>query len=277
MSSKILSHRAALCNTVRRVAEEAGELVLRYFDGMEDIQADSKEDGSPVTQADREAEKLIEQRLLAIFPDIPMIGEETSAQREGFQALDHDYFWLVDPVDGTKEFIAGGNDFTVNIGLVHKGQPVLGVIYAPAKGEVYGGFTNEDGSAKAFRYFEDSKTEKDMRVRRAPKEGLTVMISTYYQGGGRMEKFLEDYKVAKMIRRSSSLKICAVASGKADIYPRFGKTCEWDTAAGDAILRASGGMISDLDGKPFTYGRGNPAFANPEFVAAPLDLFPIPE
>lgn len=272
MSVKLLAHRAALCNMVRRIAVDAGELILRYYDGIESMTHDTKGDGSPVTQADREAEKLIEEALRKILSDIPVIGEEGAGGGHDLSA--QDYFWLVDPLDGTQNFIQGGKDFTVNIGLIYKSNPVLGVVYAPERGELYAGYTEEDGNGRAFRYFEDSDNEKDIRVRKAPAEGLTVMTSTRYPTGGRMDVFLQDYKVARIQQRASSLKICAIANGKADMYPRLGKTCEWDTAAGDAILRAAGGIIKDLHGNDFIYGRGNAGFENPEFIAASREIFP---
>lgn len=247
---------------------------MRYYDGIEDITHETKEDGSPVTQADREAEKLIVFQLQKIFSDIPVIGEEGAAEGQEHDLTAHDYFWLVDPLDGTRNFVEGGKDFTVNIGLIYKKNPVLGVVYAPERGELYAGFTEESGQMRAFRHFEDSDTEKDIRVRKAPAEGLTVMTSSRHPTGGRMDVFLQDYKVAKIQQRASSLKICAIANGKADIYPRLGKTCEWDTAAGDAILRAAGGIIKDLNGRDFVYGRGRAGFENPEFIAASREIFP---
>ncbi len=276
MSSKLLEHRAALCNVVRRIATEAGELTLDYFDEAGFEGADIKSDGSPVTKADQEAEKLIEDNLKKTLPDVPMIGEELIAEGHTPPDLSNEeYFWLVDPLDGTKEFVSGSGDYTVNIALIYKKQPVLGVVYAPAIGELYYGYTEEDGISKAFRWLEDTETEKVIKARRAPSRGLTVVSSRRHGSGERLEKFLSNYKIDKMVKRGSSLKICAIAAGKADIYPRFGPTCEWDTAAGDAILRAAGGMVQELDGTPFVYGRGDPKFLNPEFVAASNDVFTL--
>ena len=276
MSSKLLGHRAALCNIVRRIAIEAGELTLDYFDEAGFDGAMIKSDGSPVTKADQEAEKLIETGLARMLPEVPMIGEELIA--EGHSPPDltsEEYFWLVDPLDGTKEFVSGSSDYTVNIALIHNKKPVLGVIYAPALGELYYGYTEVNGDQKAFRWFEDTDTEKPLSVRKAPSRGLTVVSSRRHGSTDRMEKFMSDYKIDKMVKRGSSLKICLIAAGKADIYPRFGPTCEWDTAAGDAILRAAGGMVKQLDGTPFVYGRGDPKFLNPDFIAASNDVFEL--
>ncbi len=273
MSSKLLLHRAALCNTVRRIALEAGEITLEYFDEAGYDGADSKADGSPVTLADQEAEKLIQKRLEDMLPGIPMIGEEASAAGHKPDLTGHDYFWLVDPLDGTKEFISGSGDYTVNIALIHKGAPVLGVVFAPAVGELYAGYTEESGNTKAIRWLEETGSEKDIRVRRPPREGLTVVASKSHGSSQRLDQYLNDYKVEKLVKRGSSLKICIIAAGKADLYPRFGPTSEWDTAAGDAVLRAAGGVIVDLQGEPLTYGGADPKFLNPEFIAAPRGFF----
>ncbi len=273
MSSKLLLHRAALCNSIRRIALEAGQITLDYFDESGYEGADAKADGSPVTLADQEAEKLINKKLEEMLPGIPMIGEEASAAGHRPDLSGQEYFWLVDPLDGTKEFISGKGDYTVNIALIHKREPVLGVVYAPAVGELYAGYTEENGNRKALRWLEDTESEKDIHVRKPPREGLTVVASKSHGSAQRLDQYLSGHKVEKLIKRGSSLKICVIAAGKADLYPRFGPTCEWDTAAGDAILRAAGGIIKDFQGKPLVYGGADPHFLNPEFVAAPLGFF----
>lgn len=274
MSAKLLSHRAALSNMVSRIAGEAGVLILDYFDGLKDMKARSKEDGSPVTLADQEAERLIEDRLSALIPGIPIIGEEAYSAGCCPDLQDQDYFWLVDPLDGTRAFVRGQGDFTVNIGLVYHGDPVLGIVYAPEKGELYAGFLDEEGtSGQATRFSEESGKENPLRTRKVPRQGLTVMASGDYGDDRQHEEFLKQYKVSSIIRRASSLKICAIAVGKADLYVRFGPTGEWDTAAGHAILRASGGDIRDMKGRSLRYGVGNSDLINPNFVAASADLF----
>tara|TARA_B100001989_G_scaffold242515_1_gene209347 strand:- start:240 stop:1070 length:831 start_codon:yes stop_codon:yes gene_type:complete len=274
MSSKLLSHRAALCNIVKRVAVEAGELILEYADGLRENETSAKTDGSPVTRADEEAEKLIEKKMYEILPDIPFIGEEKVAAQGAVDTNSSEYFWLVDALDGTREFISGGENYTVNIALIHNKVPVLGVVYAPEKGELYYGFTEENGEGQAFRYLEDTDKEKKIRVRSMPKEGLVVFSSKHFANNERMEKFLQNFKVAKILHMSSSLKICHIAAGKADLYPRLGKTCEWDTAAGDAVLRAAGGAVRDLEQNIFCYGQGiRENYLNPEFVASSIDVF----
>lgn len=265
--SKILLHRKALCNQVRRVALGAGEITLKYFDDAGFGDASAKEDGSPVTIADQEAESFIEKALAEIAPDVPMVGEEATEAGRVPDLSGSEYSWRVDALDGTREFIRGGSDFTVNIALIYKGDPVLGVVYAPEKGELYAGYINEDGTGEAIKWLEDTDHEKSIHVRKAPKEGLTIVASKSHGDAEKLERFLADYKVEKLLKCGSSLKICAVAAGRADIYPRFGPTCEWDTAAADAVLRAAGGVITDTEGKALRYIAADPKFLNPEFIA----------
>jgi len=268
MNDKLLSHPAALCNIVRRIAIEAGHVTLDYFDetGFDDVQ--TKGDGSPVTAADQAAEKVIEDSLSDLFPDIPVVGEELAEAGRTPDLSGCEYFWLVDPLDGTKEFISGRGDYTVNIALIYKGVPVLGVVYAPVKGELYAGH----GPGTAVRWMEDRDKDKPIHVRKPPVAGLTVVASLNHTNQERLENFLKDYKVAKLLKRGSSLKICAVAAGKADLYPRLGPTCEWDTAAGDAVLRSAGGIVTDLEGNDFRYGHSERKFLNTEFIACPEAL-----
>lgn len=261
-NEKLLSHLPALANMVRRVALEAGAATLEYFDEAGFQGADSKSDGSPVTVADRAAEAIIEKALADILSDVPMIGEEAVEDGRIPDISKAEYFWLVDPLDGTKEFISGSGDYTVNIALVHKDTPVLGVVYAPAKGELYAGC----GAGTAIRWMEDTDTEKSIRVRKPPMEGLTVVTSRSHGDPEKLEKFLAGVKVAKLVKYGSSLKTCAIAAGKADLYPRFGATCEWDTAAAHAVLKAAGGDIFTVTGGKFLYGKAADKFLNQEFI-----------
>jgi len=267
--SKILEHPKALCNQIRRVALEAGELTLDYFDETGFDGADAKADGSPVTLADQKAEELIEKALKEITPDVPIVGEEAVSEGARPDLSSATYFWLVDPLDGTKEFISGNGDYTVNIALIKDGVPVLGVVYAPTKGELYAGH----GQGTALRWLEDSDSEKEIHVRTPPKEGVTVVASRSHENNEKLDEFLSQYKVNKLIKRGSSLKICAIAAGKADLYPRFGPTCEWDTAAGHAVLMSAGGRVVDTEGNFLRYGGADPGFLNPEFIAASFDPF----
>lgn len=267
-SARLLEHPAALCNMVRRVALEAGEITLEYFDDAGFEGADEKNDGSPVTIADQKAETFIEKALSDITPEIPVIGEEAVSKGNIPDISASEYFWMVDPLDGTKEFISGNGDYTVNIALIRKDTPVLGVVFAPVPGELYAGH----GPGTAIRWLEDSDKEKHIHVRKPPARGLTVVASRRHGSPEKMEAFLGGHKIDKLVKRGSSLKICIVAAGKADIYPRFGPTCEWDTAAGHAVLRSAGGNITQIDGAPFLYGKVHEQFLNPEFIARPDDF-----
>ncbi len=273
MSERLLAHPAALCNMLKRIAREAGEVTLDYFEEVGFTGSTEKADGSPVTIADQKAEAIIEKALADITPDVPMVGEEASAEGRIPDLTGCDYFWLVDPLDGTKEFISGSGDYTVNIALIHKGVPLVGVVYAPVRGELYAG----SGPGTAVRYLEESDKEKPIHVRKPPSEGLTVVASANHGDPEKLDRFLQGYKVAKLIKRGSSLKICAVAAGKADLYPRLGPTCEWDTAAGDAVLRSAGGIITDLQGNDFIYGNSGRKFLNTDFVACAEQLRVSPE
>ncbi|MFK7840583.1 MAG: 3'(2'),5'-bisphosphate nucleotidase CysQ [Bdellovibrionales bacterium] len=271
-TQKLIDNPKALCNMVRRAALDAGEITLKYLDMAGDSHIEEKADGSPVTLADREAEAFIQMNLELITPGIPIVGEEAAALGKAPKNFDRDgYFWIVDPLDGTKEFINGGGDYTVNIALIHKGEPILGIVYAPAKGELFAGF----GPGTAIRWNEETDKEKEISVRPTPKSGLVVVASKHHGDESKLDKFLDQFKIDKLIKRGSSLKICIIANGKADLYPRFGPTCEWDTAAADAVLRSAGGIMTDYDGNPLKYGGSNEKWLNPEFIACSFEWFNI--
>lgn len=240
------------------VVRSAGEIELHYF--RSGAEALDKADGSPVTCADQEAEKLIAGKLRELRPDIPMVGEESVAGGV-IPDISGGAFWLVDPLDGTREFITGSGDFTVNIALLENFTPVMGIIYAPVPDALYFG-----AEGTSFMRLQE-KPERKISVRPAPAEGLTVVVSKRHGDPERLDEFLRGRKVAGTSGRSSSLKFCAIAAGQADLYPRLGPTYEWDTAAGDAILRAAGGRVTTLDGRPLAYGKKDRKFLNPEFVA----------
>jgi 3'(2'), 5'-bisphosphate nucleotidase len=267
-SAKLLSNLPALCNMVRRIALHAGDIVLDYYE-QADLAIQIKGDGSPVSLADQKAEAYIAEELAQITPDIPMVGEESKACGTMPDLSDSEYFWLVDPLDGTKEFIAGSEDFTVNIGLIHKDTPVMGVVYLPATGVLYAG--HAPGSA--IKWNDETQEDKSIHVRKAPANGLTIVSSRSHGDQSRMEALLADFKVKKVMRRGSSMKICAIAEGKADMYPRLGPTCEWDTAAAHAVLNAAGGCLVQTNGQAFTYGHTQRDMLNPEFIAASENWF----
>ncbi len=246
---------AALLAAVKPIAEKAGRATMGFYGLSESME---KADGSPVTAADQAAEDIILPALRHLTPDIPVVSEE-----EASKGLSPDVtgtrFWLVDPLDGTKEFLNGNGEFTVNIALIEHGQPILGVVVVPARNETYAGA--DPGTATLA----DSHGERPISVRAAPAHGLTVVGSRSHGDAAAMEAFLDGRRVAEFLAAGSSLKLCLIARGEADLYPRLGTTMEWDIAAGHAVLRAAGGRVQTLQGGAFTYGKAE--YRNPHFAA----------
>lgn len=239
-----------------RLADEAADIILavraRGFETMR------KGDNSPVTEADHAAELLIAAALRAATPGIPVIAEEEVAAGHVPQAAHS--FWLVDPLDGTKEFSGGRDDFAVCIGLVREGVALLGVVGAPAHGARWGGILGHGAQRR------DATGTHPIAVRKVPAEGMTVIASRSSAQHPRVEPFLAGKQIAHFMQAGSALKFCRLAEGAADLYPRFGRTMEWDTAAGQAVLEAAGGVVHDADtGTALRYGK--PGFENPHFVA----------
>ena len=232
-----------------------------------DIVVDAKADESPVTAADQASERLILEGLRQMFPDVPCVAEEEMATGIIPCALDGN-FLLIDPLDGTREFINRRPDFTVNIALIRNGWPAVGVVFAPARGQMHSAYP---GHAEAIAVGEGFAMQGRRRVHvRTGFTPLTIVASRSHRTHD-TDVYIRNFEAAEIVSVGSSLKFCMIASGEADLYPRFGTTMEWDTAAGDAILRAAGGMTTTLDGVPLTYGkRGRPElldFVNPSFVA----------
>lgn len=250
MTSISYNEYPALCC---EIARDAGKLIMGYFSGR--FVTSQKEDKSPVTDADIAANQLIVKALTAMAPEIPIVAEED----EEINAGGHELFWLVDPLDGTRAFVRGEPEFTVNIGLIHKGKPVFGVIYAPPQDALYWG----EAGKSAYRMIGNGKAET-LQVRAPAPEGLIVVRSKSHPSAT-TAAYMETLKIKETICGSSSIKFCMVAEGSADIYPRFGRTMEWDTAAGHAILAAAGGRVETVDGRPLAYGK--PGFENPAFIA----------
>ena len=244
----------ALIALAAALALEAGAAILavrrRGFDVVR------KEDRSPVTEADHAAEAIIVAGLREAVPDIPVIAEEEVAAGHITQPTAE--YWLVDPLDGTREFAAGNDEFAVNIGLVRNGRPVLGVVAIPAAGELFGGIVGRNAWKRA------GSIQTTVSARLPPEEGLTVLASRYHGSSTRLDEFLRDKRVAKLINFGSSVKFCRLAEGIADLYPRFGRTMEWDTCAPQAVLEAAGGTVRLMDGEEFRYGK--PGWENPHFV-----------
>ena len=242
---------------LEELALEAGVAIMKIY--AEDFVAEYKDDQSPVTEADTAAENIIIAGLKMISPDIPIIAEEAFAAGHS-PDISGGKFWLVDPLDGTQEFVLKNGEFTVNIALIEDGQAISGVVYAPALGKIYAGVVGEGAHSRG----EDSAF-RDIHIRPAPDEGITVVASRRHGNLKEIEKLLEGRSVIKTRNAGSSLKFCIVAEGGADIYPRFGRTMEWDTAAGQAVLEAAGGRVTTLDGAPFRYAKEG--YENPNFIA----------
>ena len=249
--------RAPPLERIAAIAEDAGRAILGHY--RKGVAVERKPDSSPVTVADRDAEALIVRALRAIDPATPIVAEEAvaagAAPGEGGKR-----FWLVDPLDGTREFIAETGEFTVNIALVEDGVPVLGAVHAPALGETYGGFVS-DGAWRS----RGGGARQRISTRAMPAEGPTVLSSRRHGDRERLARLLASMDVAAHRTVGSSLKFCLLAAGEADIYPRYGETNEWDTAAGHAVLLAAGGSVSTVDDAPLGYGKAG--FLNPEFIA----------
>ncbi len=247
-----------------RIAIAAGAVIMDVYGS--DFDVDIKNDQSPVTKADQGAEALILKELKEHFPQIPVVAEEEAAAGR-FPVIDGQPFILVDPLDGTKEFINRREDFTVNIAYIENGAPVAGVVYAPATGVAYSG---GGGQAQKLIISNGAIASRHDITTRGPTESQVAVASRSHNSPETIA-FLEERGIRECKSVGSSLKFCLLAEGQADVYPRFGRTMEWDTAAGDAVLRAAGGMTLNMDGTVFSYGKcgqaGEPDFANPDFIA----------
>jgi 3'(2'), 5'-bisphosphate nucleotidase len=258
IESATVSASADLGRVLAQVAEEAAEIILPFW--RSELNVDRKADESPVTEADRRAELHILARLAELFPDVPVISEEAACD-EGTPETIGRRFFLVDPLDGTKGFVRGTEAFTVNIGLIEDGQPVAGAVAAPATGTVW--FTTPEGAFRR-KFGEQQATQVKVRAKQ-PEKGLALVSHT-----------LTDEEATRLAARhgcpiwqgmDSSVKFCLIAEGRADIYPRPGRTMEWDTAAADAVLRAAGGRTLTDDGQALVYGKADKGFQNPGFLA----------
>ncbi len=239
------------------IAREAGAAIMAIYDAVDGPAAREKGDGSPVTLADEQAELVILTALAMVAPEIAVVAEESVAA--GRVPPPSSRFFLVDPLDGTKEFISRNGEFTVNIALIDGGLPVMGVVYLPATGVVYAGEVGKGA------------TRDGVPISVSQPSGSVKVVASRSHMSDETGAWLERFDVRELVSAGSSLKFCRLAEGAADLYPRLGRTMEWDTAAGDAVLRAAGGRVTTLDGKDLVYGKRDQAddcdFANPWFVA----------
>ena len=264
------SELSAILGVAEQLAIHAGAEILEVR--QRGCVTNAKADGSPVTEADQRGERVIVEGLAKHFPSVPIVAEEMAAAGLAPSALGPAFF-LVDALDGTKEFCFGRDEFTVNIALVENGVPVLGVVSSPALRLIYSGFHGAKAGSQATRASLSASGGVEKRERMSARERhdpLTILATRSHMND-ETGAFLNQHPGALTRSIGSSLKFCLLASGQADLYPRFGTTMGWDTAAGDAILRAAGGATETLDGKPLTYGRrgqkGMADFQNPFFVA----------
>jgi 3'(2'), 5'-bisphosphate nucleotidase len=253
----------AWADRLRPVAEAAGRAILEVrARGFETF---IKADKSPVTEADRLAETIVTAEIERLTPRFPIVAEERMA--DGLvPAFEGRSFWLVDALDGTKEFVKRGSDFTVNIALVLDGVPALGIVHAPARGETYLGVAEPDGANKRAEVCRGGVVSV-IAARLRPAR-VIVTGSKSHEVQDQLDQFLAAFDVAERLAVGSSIKFCMVAEGRADLYPRFGPTSEWDTAAGHAVLRAAGGRVHTFDGAELTYKKAN--YLNGRFLAEGL-------
>ena len=250
----MIADHGGLVDQLAEAAQEAGEAILEIV--RRGFEVEAKQDSSPVTEADRAAELVILAALARAAPGIPVIAEEEVAAGR-IPAHDNTYF-LVDPLDGTKEFVRGGDDYTVNIGLIEKGVPRLGVVFAPATRVLHG------GSVGAGAWVDDGSGRRPIRTRQRGEQ-ITAVASKSHLNQATIDYLEAAVGTCGYVSVGSSLKFCIVAEGRADIYPRASPTSEWDTAAGHAVLLAAGGIVDGPDGGPLRYGKR--AFLNRAFVA----------
>ncbi len=264
MASKAgLAGIADLPGALRRIAETAGAAILDVYEGRVALDARQKADQSPVTAADDAAEAVILAALRELTPDIPVVSEE-AAEAGKIPDVSGGRFWLVDPLDGTKEFLSRNGEFTVNIALIEDGFPTAGVVHAPALKKTWIG-----AGAGTACTAEGDQPPVPIHTRPQPANGAVVVASRRHGDAAAMDRFLSGITVGARVDAGSSLKFCLIASGQADLYPRFGRTMEWDTAAGHAVLLAAGGCVERADnGAPLTYGKAG--FENPHFIARAL-------
>lgn len=243
-------------NIILETAREAGRAILEVY--SHDFKVDFKSDQTPLTNADRASHEIIVRRLEQHFPEVPVLSEE-GANIPYQERSSWKHFWLVDPLDGTKEFVKKNGEFTVNIALIEAGTPVFGVVYVPVSDVLYWGGRGLEARAQIG---EDEP--RTIRTRQPDMQtGLTVVMSRSHPAP-ELTEYLRSYRVAEAVSVGSSLKLCIIAEGRADLYPRLGPTMEWDIAAGHAVVEAAGGTITTLDGSPLMYNKQE--LLNPSFI-----------
>ncbi len=249
-------HNTQLIDELIAISKEAGKAILKVYNSDFDYQI--KEDSSPLTKADERSHKIIVNSLNILTPNIPILSEEgTNISFETRSKWER--YWLIDPLDGTKEFIKKNGEFTVNIALIQNNTPALGMIYVPVTNETYW------GSKKVGSFYSNGRKTLKIKVKKKDRNYISILASRSHPNE-KLYNFIKKFKKSEIIQKGSSLKLCLLAMGKADVYPRLSPTSEWDIAAGHSILLGAGGNIYDLDGKEITYNKKS-SFLNPNFLA----------
>ena len=245
-----------------RIALDAGKLIMDIYES--DFDVAQKGDASPVTEADQKAETLILAELAKADPDLLVVAEEAASEGN---VPDHGpRFALVDPLDGTREFVSKNGEFTVNIAIIEHGRPVMGVVYAPARDRLFVAESHNSGWQATAKPGGAVPTERTpLRIRPCPEAGVTAIASKSHRTP-ETDIWLDKHNVSETLSAGSSLKFCLIAAGEADLYPRMGRTMEWDTAAGQAVVEAAGGRVLTEDGAPLLYGKRERGYDNPHFI-----------
>lgn len=252
----------ALSELFAQICHQASQVVMEVY--AQDFTPEEKADKSPVTEADRRAEVIILEALKQYLPETPVLAEESFAA--GLRPNIEGDFLLVDPVDGTKEFINKRDEFTINIAYIQDGQPIAGAVYAPAKQRLYWG--GEQAFALDLGPGDDCALDNATRLTTVkPTSNHKIAVMSRSHADEQTQAFAEAEGVTETVSAGSSLKFCLLAEGKAHLYPRFGPTMEWDTAAGHAVLKAAGGSVTNPDGTPFQYGKIEVGYLNGAFIA----------
>jgi 3'(2'), 5'-bisphosphate nucleotidase len=254
---------AAMMEPLTDIVAQAGAAVLAV--NRSKMAIDGKSDGSPVTEADLAADRIIANGLARLAPLIPALSEESVEDATPpYRGL----FFLVDPLDGTKEFVAGRDEYTINVALIADGVPVLGIVGAPALGRIWRGHVGRGAERLLVTKDGSTRTAEPIHTRRTPRRGSPWIVAvSRSHGDPRSEAFIAARPGAIRQMLGSAVKFCRVAEGGADIYPRLSRTCEWDVAAGHAVVLAAGGTVTDGNGKPVSYGGAHAGFGMPEFIA----------
>ncbi|WP_297310470.1 3'(2'),5'-bisphosphate nucleotidase CysQ [Neptuniibacter sp.] len=250
----------ALSTPVSELSRKAGAAVMEIY--QKDFAIYDKSDSSPLTEADLAAHKILVEGLEALTPDIPVLSEESNETVKE-ERMHWNTYWLIDPLDGTKEFIKKNGEFTINVALIDKGEPILGVVYAPAINTLYCG-SKANGAYKQS----NNQAAVPIRVKAAPQRntGWKIVGSRSHQSD-EFKAFMEKLPGAEVVAMGSSLKLCLVAEGSADLYPRLGLTSEWDTAAAHAVVLAAGGLVLNMKNmKPLVYNQNKGTLLNPHFI-----------